>query len=238
MIVEVDGQAVRRPIPHIDYLAIVTITPNGFRVHEVNEQDAWTVWEGVSHFFHAKQGASFYDGVLNTPAAPTVSAENIVERIVALRKDARDYLARIWPQDLPTMKQQPTVSDLMRIDELVADVEAKSGATFAFISPPDECGRIDIDINAHIEGVFKTLPDDIQRCVEYVLHNTSPAIRQRKTLPTNRRYQILRMLIYAAQVAEGDIMRMNDLLPDNVGYITMADEERIADELSASLQTA
>jgi predicted Co/Zn/Cd cation transporter (cation efflux family) len=82
------------------------------------------------------------------------------------------------------------------------------------------------------------LPDDIRDCVEYVLSNTSPAIRQRKTLPTNRRYQILRMLIYAAQVAEGDIMRMNALLPDNVGYTTMEDAERIADELSASLQSA
>jgi hypothetical protein len=235
MIVEIDGQAVRKPIPDVDFLAIITITPDGFRVHEVNEQDAWNTWKGVSHFFHAKNGSKFYDGVLATPAAPTVSVDNIRDRIVALSDQARKYLAQQWPQDLPTLKQQPTVSDVYRIDQLVTEVEAKVSAQFAFNPPPDECGTLDPKVYTHIMAVLKTLPDDIQGVVEYFLASTKPDIRMRKMVPTARRYEILRLLIYAAEAGHADMEAVTDLLPDDLGHLSMENAIQRADQLRERL---
>jgi hypothetical protein len=237
MIIEENGIAVRRPIPDMDFMAIITITPDGFRVHEVNEADAWNTWIGVSHFFHAKNGSKFYDGVLSTPAAPAVTVDNIRDRIVALSDQARKYLAQQWPQDLPTLKQQPTTSDIYRIDQLVTDVESKVSAQFAFVPPPDECGTLDPKVYTHIMAVFKTMPDDVQEVVEYILANTKPDIRMRKMVPTARRYEILRMLVYAASLADGDIEATQELLPDDLGHLSAVNAIQAADEFRDRLAT-
>jgi len=239
MIVEENGIAVRKPIPGIDFLAIITITPDGFRVHEVNEEDAWNTWIGVSHFFHAKNGSKFYDGVLSTPAAAQVTADNIRDRIVALTDQARKYLAQQWPTDLPTLKQQPTTSDLHRIDNLVADVEAKVSAQFAFNPPPDECGILDPRIYTHIMAVYATLPSDVVELVGHVLLNTTPSVTMRKNVPTMRRYEIFRMVIYAAALAleANDPDGIKALLPDDLGRMTMEEAMKRADEYRGWLKS-
>ena len=233
MIVEVNGQAVRQPIPDVDFLAIVTIAPDAWKAHEINEVKAWEAWTSLRHFWEAMKG-SFYDGVLATPQAPRVDPDNIRDRIVALSEGARQYLARTWPQSLPTLKQNPSTSDLIRIEALVADVEAKDGATFNFAPPPNEGGQMDGAVITHILAVLETFPDDVLNAIEYWL-GVYPTVRLRKLHGTERKYSALRVLAYAALLAEGDATKMGELLPNNLDKINADELRKIADQLREQL---
>lgn len=237
MIVERDHNAVRMPLPEVDRLCIVVIAPDTYKVHEINEQGAWETWEGLSHFWYAKQGTKFFDGVLATPRRTPIDTDpaNMRERILALQPRAREHLARMWPNDLPTLKQDPTTADLLQINRLIADIEKRSSAGFAWPSVPDDGDTVDLEMAQGMEEKLEALTPEQQTWVSYWLDSADPPVRMRLYGRTYRKFTILHMLILAAQVAE-DMESMGELIPNELGYATIEDVDKSVHELSWLLE--
>lgn len=238
MIVESEHHgAIRMPLPELDYLGIVVISPDGYQVHEVNEEAAWNMWTSLATFWKAKNGGPFYEGTLATPfAVPAVSHENLVGRVLALPPNARSYLAQQWPAGLPTLKQNPTSYELLRIEKLVAAVEAKADATFNFVPPPDEGAVLDHETWKAINDRYETLEPHIRQAVDYCLRGAVPAVTMGSFGRNVRRFEILRMLMFAAELYDGDVGLMGESFNmATLGHITIKEASERANTLSDQL---
>ncbi len=231
MIVEdMNGHPVRRLIPDVDFLAIVVLAPDVYKVHEINEEKAWNVWTSLAAFWHAKMGGGFYDGVMPVKSGPQITRANIVERIKALSMNAKQFLANTWPADLPTVKQGPTMSDLIRIEKHLAGVEAKASAGFNFLPPADECGQNRSLCEA--TQVFRAmqLTANQQGAVTQFIHSAMPGVAFGTTMNTNRRGQIHRALGFLSLYYDGNTERMASVLPNELGFMGHDAAKAIADE--------
>lgn len=241
MIVENErGYPVRVEIPEVDRLCIVTITPDAYKVHEINEQDAWAAWKALARFWYAKKNAKFYDGILPTPRRDhlIVDEDDLRKRINAFSPKAKQYLARCWPTDLPTLKQNPELTDLFRIDHLVKEVEALAGAQFAFPDLPDEGRTIDLFDVKHLEAIAGEVPLPWRKEIHDIIEGSVPPVRMGTHGRTQRKFDILRMLVYAAGLAEeasnrfAHEFRVAQFVPINeLGYASIEEVNNVIDEI-------
>jgi hypothetical protein len=205
------GGAMRAPLPDLDYLGVVVISPTGYQVHEVNEVDAWDLWCRLADFWTIKNNGKFYEGTLATPfGMPVAEKQNLIDRVRALSEPARKYLAARWPEGLPTLKQDVTDYDLLRIEKMVSDVETKDSAAFNYPPPVDEGEVLDILTFREIDKMYKTLDWHIRQAVDFWLDAAQPAVRMGNFTRTVRRFEILRMMIYLAELCDGDTGRMGE----------------------------
>lgn len=232
------GGAMRAPLPKLDYLAVVVISPTGYQVHEVNEVDAWDLWCRLADFWTIKNNGKFYEGTLATPfGVPVAEKQNLIDRVRALSEPARKYLAARWPEGLPTLKQEPTDYDLLRIEKLVGEVEAKDSAPFNFPSPPDEGEQLDIITYRHIDQTYRTLDWHIRQAVDYWLDAAKPGVKMGTFARTVRRFEILRMMIYLAELHDGDTGRMGEAYNmAGLGHITKEEACELANNYAAECQ--
>lgn len=240
MIIEADGGAQRALLPNFDFLAAIVISPEGYQVHEVDEQGAWALWESLHKFWTVKTNGKCWEGTLATPGPPSPVAikSNLIDRVKAMTPGARQYLAAQWPAGLPTLKEEPTDWELMRIEVLVSEVEAKDSATFNY-PQPEEGGVLDLGTWKHIDAVYRTLDDPIKAAVDHFYAAANPPVAMGTFGRTVRRFEILRMLIYVAEFCEGDISRMGDIInASTLGVITKEDAESVANDYSERLLKA
>jgi hypothetical protein len=206
------GGAMRAPLPQLDYIGVVVISPTGYQVHEVNEVDAWDLWCRLADFWSIKNSGKFYEGTLATPfGIPVAEKQNLIDRVRALSEPARKYLANRWPEGLPTLKQNPTDYDLLRIEKLVSEVETKDTAPFNYPPPPDDSEQLDIVTFTHIDKTYRTLDWHIRQAVDYWLDAAQPSVRMGTFSRSVRRFEILRMMIYLAELCDGDTGRMGEM---------------------------
>jgi hypothetical protein len=234
------GGAMRAELPHIDYLGIVVISPEGYQVHEVDEDGAWKLWIALKNFWVAKTHGRFWEGTLATPGPPSPVAEreNLARRVNALSDGARKYLAAHWPHGLPTLKQQPNDWELMRIEQLVSDIEMRDSAPFDDVPLPAEGDILDIGTYRHIEAVYQTLDDPIKAAVDYFLQAAKPGVAMGTFARTIRRFEVLRMLIYVAEFYRGDITMMGTIIEaSTLGRITKEQAKSVANEYSEKLHS-
>lgn len=231
------GGAMRAPLPSIDYLATIVISPEGYQTHEIDEDGAWKLWTALHAFWMAKSNGHFWEGTLASPAtSPAATQANLVERVRALSDGARKYLAAQWPSGLPTLKQNPSDWELMRIDALVGEVEKRDSAPFNPVAMPDEGAVLDIGTYRHIEAVYKTLDDYIKAAVDYFLQAARPSVAMGQFSRTVRRFEVLRMLIYVAEYYRGDVTEMTGVIDaTKLGYISKDDAAALANEYAERL---
>lgn len=232
------GGAMRAPLPDIDYIGIVVITPTGYQVHEVNEVRAWEMWCALAEFWKAKQGGGFYEGTLATPHnMPVAEKQNLVDRVRALSEPARGALAARWPEGLPTLKQNPTDYDLLRIEKLISDIEVKDSAPFNYPAAPDEGDVLDILTFREIDKTYKTLDWHIRQAVDYWLDATKPTVRMGNFTRTVRKFEILRMMIYLAELCDGDTGRMGEVYNMvGLGRITKEEACELANQYRQAIE--
>jgi hypothetical protein len=164
--------------------------------------------------------------------------ENLARRVNALSDGARKYLAAHWPHGLPTLKQQPNDWELMRIEQLVSDVETRDSAPFNDVPLPAEGDILDIGTYRHIEAVYQTLDDPIKTAVDYFLQAAKPGVAMGTFARTVRRFEILRMLIYVAEFCRGDVTMMGTIIEaSTLGRITKEQAESVANEYSEKLHS-
>lgn len=232
------GGAMRQELPSIDYLGVVVISPEGYQVHEVDEQGSWNLWLALKAFWDAKTHQRMWEGTLATPGPAALVAEkqNLIERVRALSDGARAYLAKQWPRDLPTLKQNPSDWELMRIEQLVADIETRDSAPFNFVPLPDEGEQLDLGTYRHIEAVFNTLEDPMREAVNHFFDAAKPGVRMGNFARNVRRFEILRMLIYVADYCNADISKMGEIIDaSTLGRITKEEAESVANTYSDKL---
>lgn len=232
------GGAMRQELPDIDYLGVVVISPEGYQLHEVDEQGAWNLWTALHAFWTAKSSQHVWEGTRATPGPAALVAEknNLIERVRALSDGARQYLAKQWPRDLPTLKQNPSDWELMRIESLVGEVEKKDSAPFNFVPPPDEGEQLDLGTFRHIEAVYNTLETDMQYAIDLFLNAAKPGVRMGNFARTVRRFEILRMLIYVAEYCEADVSRMGEIISaETLGRMTKEEAASVANEYAEKL---
>jgi hypothetical protein len=232
------GGAMRAPLPKLDYLGVVVISPTGYQVHEVNEVRAWELWTSLAEFWNAKQGGGFYEGTLATPfGIPVAEKQNLIDRVRALSEPARKYLANRWPEGLPTLKQEPTDYDLLRIEKLVSEVEQRDSAPFNLPALPDEGEQLDILTFREIDKTYKTLDWHIRQAVDFWLDAAQPAVRMGNFTRSVRRFEILRMMIYLAELCDGDTGRMGEAYNMvGLGRITKEEACELANEYRQTIE--
>jgi hypothetical protein len=239
MIVESeDHGAVRMEIPALDYLGVVVISPEGYQVHEVNETAAWNLWTSLVKFWQVKDnGGPFYEGTLATPISmPAPNKDNLIERVRSLPQPAREYLARQWPAGLPTLKQNPQPYDLLRIERLVGDVETRASAPFNPPPLPDEGGSLDHETWKMIDDTYQTLDDHIKQAVDYCLHSIVPSVMMGSFGRTVRRFEILRLIMFLAELCDGDVGRMGEHTNmATLGHITKEEASQQANAITEEL---
>lgn len=233
------GGAMRAPIPDIDYLGVVVLSPEGYQVHEVDEQAAWRLWQALHAFWVVKNESKFWEGTLATPGppAPVAVKQNLIERVRQLPDAARAHLARTWPTGLATLKQNPTDWELMRIEQLVSDAETKVSAPFNDPPLPEEGDQLDLGTWKYIEAVYNTLEPEMRYAVDFFLDAAKPSVRMGTFARTVRRFEILRMLIYVAEYCQADVTKMGLIInASTLGRITKEEAESVANEYSDKLQ--
>jgi hypothetical protein len=227
----------RQLLPDIDYLGVVVLSPEGYQLHEVDEQGAWNLWVALKAFWDAKNGSHLWEGTRATPgpALPPAVKENLIERVRALSVGARQALASRWPVGLTTLKGEPSEWELMRIDQLLSEYEAKDTAPFNPPALPDEGIQLDLGTWKHIDAVYGTLDEYIKAGVDYFLGVAKPNVSMGQFKRTVRRFEILRMLIYVAEHCRGDITLMGNIIDaSTLGYLTTDEAERIANQYSGN----
>jgi hypothetical protein len=233
MIVESEHHgAVRMELPQLDYLGVVVISPEGYQVHEVNEIRAWELWTSLVKFWTVKTGSHFYDGTLATPIAfPAPEKQNLINRINAMSPAAKKYLASQWPSGLPTLKQNPTSYDLLRIERLVGDVETKGSLPFDPPPQPDEGAVLDHASWKAIDDIYQTLDDHLKQAVDYCLHAIVPSVMMGSFGRTVRRFEILRLIMFTAEYYDGDISQITEHL--NMATLGHATKEEASERANA-----
>ena len=232
------GGAMRAPLPQIDYLGVVVLSPEGYQLHEVDESGAWDLWLALHGFWMAKTAKHLWEGTLATPGppAPGVEKQNLIDRVLLLSDDARSFLARTWPTGLPTLKQNPSDWELMRIEQLVSEVEKRTTAPFNDVPLPAEGEQLDIGTYRHIEAVYNTLESDMRYAVDHFLDAAKPSVRMGTFARTVRRFEILRMLIYVAEFCAADVTKMGIIIEaSTLGRMTKEEAESVATKYSDEL---
>ena len=236
VIVEGDNKPIRQWMPQLDFVAICVITPDGYRVHEVNLARAGELWTTLVHFWKAKNESGFYKGVMPVQSArvsPEVLIDSLRKRILGLSKAGREHLAATWPQTLPTLKQEPTPSDLITIEGLISRVETRYEEPFPETPSalPDEGATLDQPTYEAIVNRYNQLDDGLKEAVKYYYDKAEPTVRMGRVWNrTVRRFEILRALIVLSAHCDGYTDIMAEVCPDlsRLGAWTQEEASRIA----------
>ncbi len=231
------GGAMRQELPPIDYLATVVLSPEGYQVHEVDEEGAWNLWVALKQFWDAKNNGHIWEGTRATPgpAIPPALKQNLVERVKALSPGARQAMASHWPVGLTTLKGEPSEWELMRIDQILSEFEAKDTAPFN-VELPQEGEVLDHGTWKYIDAVYNTLDEPLRLAVDFFYDSARPNVRMGQFARTVRRFEILRMLIYVATFTAGDVTEMGNIVnASTLGYITKEEAESVANQYSGFL---
>jgi hypothetical protein len=229
---EVAGEAKRIKMPKIDFAAIVTITPHGYQIHEVDLDNAWVLWVSLADFWRAKR-LKMYKGIVPASgiAQPEQLKEQLKERIGLMSAEARKRLAASWPAGLPTLKQDPEPYQLLEIERLIArhtDYEGFEG----FGSDVDEGGECDPTASSLLRSLLEASDDHIKDAVEFFYARCQPPVRLSASIPRNtvRRFEILRALLALAEKTNGNTALMSKIVDmENLGTWTKEHAAEIAD---------
>jgi hypothetical protein len=217
MIVDINNVATRQFIPAFDFAAAIVITPDGYRVHEVDMKRAYELWRSLLVFWQIKEPRGFYKGVIPVVSQRVdnqIMQEALRQRVIAMPDESKQMLAQRWPQGIPTLKTAGiTLSDLMAIEALIERVESDHVLGFtdpAGIAPvPDEGGDTDSESHKALIQRYTDLPDQVRDGVDYYLQNAKPTVRMgTRYNRTVRRFEILRALIELAIHCEGYAEKM------------------------------
>lgn len=147
------GRPVRRPVPPVDRVLIVSIEPSSYRLFPVNIPEASEAWRALHRFWTAQQativGHPIHLEASSRNPAPAVDApvetvpdttpadpalvdwlKGRVRRLVDAGHGAA--LAARWPLGVPTFKAggPATVDDCRRLEQVVVDLDADAGLPF------------------------------------------------------------------------------------------------------------
>jgi hypothetical protein len=75
---------------------------------------------------------------------------------------------------------------------------------------PDEGGSLDHETWKMIDDTYQTLDDHIKQAVDYCLHSIVPSVMMGSFGRTVRRFEILRLIMFTAELCDGDVGRMGE----------------------------
>jgi hypothetical protein len=236
MIVEENGQAVRRPLPELDGAGIVSIAPEGYKIIPIKIPESWTTFQALYGFWKSKAGVSFSGNPIYIRRATPAAADS--EQVAKLRKAVEwikaqspaglAMLAANWPDGVPTFTAggPTTIDHCTSLALVVEKVNREANVPFdpepAEPTPPLEL-QPTAEVQAEVDEGESVIDDEVQtlaillsklpqECQDWInglafqAHSAGHSISVRQR-PSERRYQIVRGLIALAPHGEDELLR-------------------------------
>jgi hypothetical protein len=236
MIVEEDGNAVRRPLPKFDSAAIVSLAPEGYKVFPIKVEESWETFQRLYDFWASKQDKSFAGKPIYIPRSTPAPADpeqvaklrEAVEWIKAESPAGLQMLADNWPDGVPTFKAGgPTTTDqasllAMLIERVKRDADVPFNPEPIEPEPaPDlppaaevrqlviEGGLVSDDDLEDLRQDFDELAPELQAWIRGVAEqaNAAKVSISVNAKPTQRRHAIVTGLVAIAPHGDDELLR-------------------------------
>jgi hypothetical protein len=205
LIVEENGQAVRRPMLELDGAVIVSLAPEGYQVIPIDVEASWETFQALYGFWSKKQGRSFAGkpvhvargGTIPEPTGSWLRAEQLRNRIAKLTEAQRTALKAQWPKGI-SLKREVTPEESGVVLNLIRQFENAADWVREMVkAAPDEGRAVDPQTIAALERKYEALSDDDKSWIKELAvdaHRAGAGLRL-KDQPSLRRFELMRALV-------------------------------------------